>query len=72
MCFPRLRTDATSTGPKVTGDEVREKFSLAQTICLIGTVGSALACKAGDPGSNPGPGEDFFNKLTHSAYQTSV
>ena len=30
---------------------------------LGGTFGSMSACKAGDPGLNPGPGEKFFLKL---------
>ena len=39
-------------------------FWLGSVIHLGGTDGSMAALRAGDPGSNPGQGEDFSLKLT--------
>ena len=39
---------------------------------LGGLVVIAPACRAGDPGSNPGPGENFSLKLLISTYQIVI
>ena len=39
--------------PEGKGEPIREEF-------LLGLVVIAPARKVGDPGSNPGPGENFF------------
>ena len=42
------------------GDHLREKLWVVPVVRLGGSVGSAPACRAGDPGSNPGPDENFL------------
>ena len=49
--------------PEGKGDPIREEFLLGPVHRLGGLVVIAPACKAGDPGSNPGPVEIFFLKL---------
>ena len=44
----------------VPGKEMREEFLLDAVDRLGGLVVIAPARRAGDPGSNPGPGENFF------------
>ena len=39
---------------------IREEFLFGPVDRLGNLVGIAPARRAGDPGSNPGPGEDFF------------
>ena len=46
--------------PEGKGDPIREEFQLGPVDYLGGLVVRAPMCKAGDPGSNPGPGENFF------------
>ena len=41
----------------------KRKVRLGSANCLGGTVGRAPARKAGDPGSIPGPGENFSLKV---------
>ena len=43
------------------GDPIREEFLLGPVDRLVGSVVIAPARRAGDPGSNPGPGENFFS-----------
>ena len=45
--------------PEGNGDSIREEFLL----CTVGRLGDlvVIARRAGDPGSNPGPGENFFS-----------
>ena len=45
------------------GDLIREEFLLGPVDCLGGLVVVAPARRAGDPGSNPGSGENFSLKL---------
>ena len=45
--------------PEGKGDSIREEFLLGPVNRLGGLVVKAPACRAGDPGSNPGPGENF-------------
>ena len=45
--------------PKGDGDLIREEFWLGPVDRLGGLVVIAPARRAGDPGSNPGPGENF-------------
>ena len=40
---------------------IREEFLLGPVDCLGALVVIAPAHRAGDPGSNPGPGENFFS-----------
>ena len=47
--------------PEGKGDPVRKEFLLFPVDRLGGLVVIAPACRAGDPGSNPGPGEIFFS-----------
>ena len=47
--------------PEGNGDPIREEFLLAPVDRLDGLVVIAPARRAGDPGSNPGPGENFFS-----------
>ena len=47
--------------PEGKGDQIREEFLLGPVDCLGGLVVIAPARRAGDPGSNPGPGENFFS-----------
>ena len=42
-------------------DQVTEKFWLGPVVHLGGTVVSIPVRRAGDLGSNPGPGENFFS-----------
>ena len=46
--------------PEGKGDPIREEFLLGPVDRLGGLVIIAQALKAGDPGSIPGPGENFF------------
>ena len=43
------------------GGPIREEFLLVPVGRLGGLVVIAPALRAGDPGSNPGPGENFFS-----------
>ena len=45
-------------------DLIRENSILAQWIVWVAQLVRAPAHRAGDPGSNPDPGEDFSLKLT--------
>ena len=48
-------------------DQIRENFQCKTEICLGNKGGSTPAFRAGDPGLNPGPWEDFslnFNKMS--------
>ena len=45
------------------GDLIREEFWFGPVDRLSGLVVIALARRAGDPGSNPGPGDNFSHKL---------
>ena len=47
--------------PEGKGDPIREEFLLGPVDRLGALVDIALARRAGDPGSNPGAGEDFFS-----------
>ena len=47
--------------PEGNGDPIREEFLLGPVDRLGGLVVIALARRAGDPGSNPGPGENFLS-----------
>ena len=49
--------------PEGKGDPIREEFLLGQMDPLGGLVVIAPARRAGDPGSIPGPGENFSLKL---------
>ena len=42
------------------GDVIREEFLLGPVDCLGGLMVIVPVCRAGDPGSIPGPGENFF------------
>ena len=56
-CSPPSRIDGTS----FPGDLIREEICLGPVDCLGGLVIIAPARRAGDPGSNPGTGENFFS-----------
>ena len=43
------------------GDPIREEFLLGPVDCLGGLVVIAPARRAGDPGSNSGPGENLLS-----------
>ena len=47
--------------PEGKGDPIRDKFLLGPVDRLSGLVVIRSARRAGDPGSNPGPGENFFS-----------
>ena len=47
--------------PEGKGDPIREEFLLGPVDRLGGLVVIAPARRAGDPGSIPGPGENFFS-----------
>ena len=47
--------------PEGKEDPIREEFLLGPLDRLRGLVVIAPAHRAGDPGSNPGPGENFFS-----------
>ena len=47
--------------PEGKGNPIREEFLLGPVDRLDGLVVIAPAHKAGDLGSNPGPGENFFS-----------
>ena len=49
--------------PKGKGDPISEEFLLGPVDRLGGLVVIAPACRAGDPGSNPGPARIFSLKL---------
>ena len=50
--------------PEGKGDPIREEFLLCPVDRLGGlVVFMAPASTAGDPGSIPGPGENFFSKI---------
>ena len=49
--------------PEGKGDPIREEFLLGPVDGLGGLVVIAPARRAGDPGSNPGPGENFFSQI---------
>ena len=49
--------------PEGDGDLIREEFWLGSVDILGGLMVAAPARKAGDPGSNPGPGDNFSLKL---------
>ena len=55
-------------GPKDVRDQIRKKFWLGPVICQGGTGGSMLVLTPEDQNSNPGPGENFFLKLTISRF----
>ena len=44
-------------------DQLKEKFGFGPVICLDEALGSEPALRVGDPGSNPGQGENFSLKL---------
>ena len=46
--------------PEGNGDPIGEEFLLGPADRLDGLVVIAPALRAGDPGSNPGPGEKIF------------
>ena len=46
--------------PESNGDPIRGEFLLGPVHCPGGLVVIVPARRAGDPGSNPGPGENFF------------
>ena len=47
--------------PEGMGDPIREEFLLGPLDLLGGLVVIAPVRRAGDPGSNRGPGENFFS-----------
>ena len=47
--------------PEAKGDPIREQFLRGPLDYLGGLVVIAPARRAGDPGSNPGPGENYFS-----------
>ena len=47
--------------PEGKGDPIREEFLLGPVGRLGGLVVIVPALRAGDMGSNPGPGENFFS-----------
>ena len=47
--------------PEGNWDPIKEEFLLGPVDRLGRLVVIALARRAGDPGSNPGPGEKFFS-----------
>ena len=47
--------------PEGKGDPIREEFLVGSVDRLGGLEVKAPAHRAGDPGSNPGPGENFFS-----------
>ena len=47
--------------PEGNGDPIREEFMLGPVDRLGGLVVIAPACRAGDLGLTPGPGENFFS-----------
>ena len=47
--------------PEGKGDPIREEFLLGPVNSLGGLVVIAPARRTGDPGSNPGPGENSFS-----------
>ena len=47
--------------PGGNGNPIREEFLLGPVDRLGGLVVIAPARRAGDPSSNPGPGENFFS-----------
>ena len=51
--------------PEGDGDLIREEFWLCPVDRLGGLVVIAPARRAGDPGSNPGPGKNFSLKLLY-------
>ena len=57
-------TDGTSTGPKVRGHQLRDKYWIGLVICLVIQSENASAHTAGDLGSNPGLGKNLSLKLT--------
>ena len=59
-----MRTDCTSSDPEDNGDQLGENIWFGPVIRLGGAVGSAPACRAWDPGSNSGPGDNFSLKVT--------
>ena len=63
MCSPS-RIDCTSADHEDSGDLIEKNSSLAQWFVLVAQLVRAPACKAGVPGSNPGPDEKFSLKLT--------
>ena len=58
--------------PEGDGDLIREEFWLGPMDRLGGLVVIAPARRAGDPGSNPGPGENFSLKLLISTYHIVI
>ena len=63
MCSSPMRTEEISASSEVNEDQQRVKFFVALVFHLGGVVGSAPTHRAGDPGSNPGPGDNFSLKL---------
>ena len=55
LCFRRVR-----------GDPIREEFLLGAADRLGDLVVIAAARRAGDPGSIPGPGENFFSYIINN------
>ena len=59
--------------PEGSGDQLREKFLLVSVIRLADAVGSVPSRRAGDPGSNLGPGENFSFKINENmTYQMVI
>ena len=54
--------------PEGKGDPIREEILLGPVDHLADLVVKAPARRAGDPGSNPGPGENFSLKLLKFTY----
>ena len=52
--------------PEGNGDPIREEFLLSPVDCLGGLVVIAPARRAGDMGSNPGPGENCFSLIINN------
>ena len=50
------------------GDPIREEFLLGPVDRLGGLVVIAPARRTGDPGSNPGPGENFSHIIIFFTY----
>ena len=61
MCSPPSRIDGTSVFQRVRGDPIIEEFLLGPVDRLGGLGFIVPARRAGDPGSNPGPGDNFFS-----------
>ena len=51
------------------GDPIREEFLPGPVDCLGCLVVIAPARRAGDPGSNPGPGQNFFSLIINKTIE---